>query len=123
MTRSYDHPAEAIPIAARRHDIQGVVHVRFSLDRSGQVEDIQIVLSSGFAILDEEAAAMLKRASPLPLPPLAMQGETKYVILPITFRDQIGACKVPHRDAGSCVRTLRINRLPLTPPAVCYFLT
>ena len=62
---------------ARAHDMQGDVHVRFSIDRSGQLTASQIARSSGFPLLDEEALALLKRASPLPRPPVAMQASAR----------------------------------------------
>ena len=74
------------PSSARANDQQGDVHVRFSMDRSGQLMASQVARSSGFALLDEEALELLKRASPLPRPPLAMQGETLELIVPIRFR-------------------------------------
>ena len=57
------------PATARMNDMQGDVNVRFSMDRSGQLMASQVVRSSGFALLDEEALELLKRASPLPRPP------------------------------------------------------
>ena len=66
--------------------MQGVVHVRFSMDRSGQLTASQVARSSGFALLDEEALESLKRASPLPRPPVAVHGETLNLNVPIRFR-------------------------------------
>jgi protein TonB len=74
------------PSSARANDQQGDVHVRFSMDRSGQLTASQVARSSGFALLDEEALELLKRASPLPRPPVAMPGETLELIVPIRFR-------------------------------------
>jgi protein TonB len=39
------------------------------VDRSGQVLSSEIAKSSGSPLLDEEALAVFKRASPLPFPP------------------------------------------------------
>jgi protein TonB len=76
------------PAAARAQDIQGDVHVRFVIDRSGQLTAVTIVRSSGHPLLDEEALAMLKRASPLPRPPPAVAGELHELVVPIRFRIQ-----------------------------------
>jgi protein TonB len=57
------------PEAAHRRGVQGVAVVRFTLDRSGHVITSEIVKSSGSSELDQEGLAMLKRASPLPVPP------------------------------------------------------
>ena len=68
------------------NDQQGDVHVRFSMDRSGQLMASQVARSSGFTLLDEEAIELLKRASPLPRAPVGMPGETLELIVPIRFR-------------------------------------
>src|SRR5262245_12409925 len=57
---------------AARHRVQHgkvAVVVRFRVDRSGHVISSKIVKSSGEPLLDEEVFALLKRSSPLPLPP------------------------------------------------------
>ena len=57
------------PDAARSHRAQGVVVVAFKLDRSGQLVASHVEKGQDRPALDEEALAMLKRASPLPAPP------------------------------------------------------
>jgi protein TonB len=59
--------------------------VRFKVDRSGQVIASEVVKSSGSELLDEEALALLKRASPLPAPPGAIAEEMLDNVLPIYF--------------------------------------
>ena len=54
------------PQAARASGRQGVVHLRFTIDRSGTVLGQQIARSSGAADLDAAAIAMVRRASPVP---------------------------------------------------------
>lgn len=72
------------PYAAERN-VQGIVTVRFFMDRSGQLLTSQVAHSSGFPLLDEEALQLLKRASPLPRPPVALPGETLEFNIPIRF--------------------------------------
>jgi protein TonB len=74
------------PNEARLHGIKGDVSVRFMLDRTGQVTAAQVVRSSGSSSLDEEALAVLQRASPLPAPPDQVAGATFDLVLPIQFR-------------------------------------
>jgi len=74
------------PDAARSRSAQGVVVVAFRLDRSGQLVASQITQSSGSAALDEEALAVLKRASPMPAPPEQIAGPMLDLGLPIQFR-------------------------------------
>jgi periplasmic protein TonB len=73
------------PRAARRQGAEGTVHVVFTLDRSGKVLSARLRDSSGFGLLDEEAIAVLERASPFPPPPAEMAGLAMKLILPITF--------------------------------------
>lgn len=74
------------PNDAKRDGRQGDVHVRFKMDRAGQLIVSELVRGSGSSELDKEAIEMLKRASPLPRPPVAVQGETLELIVPIRFR-------------------------------------
>ena len=74
------------PDAARSRRAQGIVVVAFRLDSSGQVVASRVTKSSGSQALDEEALAVLKRASPLPAPPEQIAGPMLDLVLPIQFR-------------------------------------
>lgn len=52
----------------------GTVQVAFSIDRAGRVTSARLVRGSGDAALDEEAVAMIRRASPVPAPPEGLGG-------------------------------------------------
>ena len=52
------------PLWAKRQGIEGVSYLIFTLLSDGAVQDIRIVRTSGFDILDEEAVSTVKRASP-----------------------------------------------------------
>ncbi len=54
------------PRMARERGIQGVVHVRFKLKPSGDVERVEIVESSGYDILDDASVRTVYRAVPMP---------------------------------------------------------
>ena len=54
---------------------EGVVRVRFVIDRAGLLVDGRILQGSGCAALDEEAMAMMRRASPYPKAPREIAGE------------------------------------------------
>ena len=57
------------PETARREGIQGNLVMRFSIIKSGKVEDIDIIKSSGYPMLDDAARQALLDASPFnPLP-------------------------------------------------------
>ena len=51
------------PSWAKRQGIEGVSYLIFTLLSNGAVQDIRIIRSSGFDILDEEAISTVKRAS------------------------------------------------------------
>lgn len=74
------------PESARARNIQGAVNVGFTIDPSGNVLDVRIVKGSGSAYLDDEALAMLRRASPLPAPPATIAGAAALdLVLPVNF--------------------------------------
>jgi protein TonB len=70
---------------AAERNVEGTVTVRFSMDRSGQLLTSQVLHGSGFKLLDDEALQLLKRASPLPRPPVSLAGETLEFNIPIRF--------------------------------------
>jgi periplasmic protein TonB len=74
------------PEAARVTGAQGTVVVGFRIDRSGHLLTASIARTSGSAALDEEALAVLRRASPLPAPPNDIAGTMLDLTLPIQFR-------------------------------------
>ena len=74
------------PAQARTHKVEGIVSVEFTLDRSGQILSARVAHSSGSAVLDEEAVALLRRAAPLPSPPQEIPPEGFSLVLPIRFQ-------------------------------------
>ena len=60
--------------------------VEFTIDRSGKVVASRVLRRSGSSFLDQEAIAVLQRASPLPSPPEEITGELLPLTLPIQFR-------------------------------------
>jgi protein TonB len=54
---------------ASPRDDRGVSHVMISVDGNGRVTGIRLTRSSGLPSLDQEAQAIVRRASPLPPPP------------------------------------------------------
>ncbi|NQU73477.1 MAG: energy transducer TonB, partial [Candidatus Omnitrophica bacterium] len=57
------------PRSARRHKLEGNTTVEFIVMSSGNAHSVRMLNSSGYTVLDGEAMAMVKRASPfLPIP-------------------------------------------------------
>jgi periplasmic protein TonB len=73
------------PAAARARHQTGVAEVIFTIDRAGKVVASQVVRSSGYAALDQETIATVKRAQPFPSPPANMSGEAFEFRVPIRF--------------------------------------
>lgn len=58
--------AKRYPLMARRMNLEGVSHVRFAIDASGQPQGLALKSSSGSSVLDEEALSTIRRAAPFP---------------------------------------------------------
>lgn len=73
------------PESARARRQQGVVSVRFTMDRTGHVLSFGLAKTSGSDALDREAQELLKRAEPLPSIPTAFARDTLDLVVPIEF--------------------------------------
>jgi protein TonB len=73
------------PAEARRSRQEGVCYVRFTIDRQGHVLASSLDRTSGYALLDREAVALVRRADPLPAPPAEIEGETISLTVPVEF--------------------------------------
>lgn len=73
------------PRAAERLRQQGVVHVRFAVDRQGNASNIRIGQSSGHPLLDTETLDTVRRGSPVPAPPPEIGGDPVEVMVPVAF--------------------------------------
>lgn len=73
------------PPAARKARIQGVVMLHFVMDAEGRVLSANIAKSSGRAILDQEALALIARAQPLPPLPADFPTRTLDAVVPVEF--------------------------------------
>jgi periplasmic protein TonB len=71
------------PAAAR--GVAGTVIVRFALNRTGEVIRCEVTKSSGHNVLDQEALATLRRASPFPGFPSEKAGDVETYVVPINF--------------------------------------
>jgi protein TonB len=75
--------AKRYPEAARDRGPHGMAVVRFTIDASGQVVGVSLAQSAGDAILDAEALATVRRASPFPPPPA---GAPRVFSAPLSFK-------------------------------------
>jgi protein TonB len=83
--RSWLYAHKIYPKRAKMRHEEGVVRVRFVIDRSGVLLERQILAGSGSTALDDEASAMMLRASPYPDAPREIRGERIEFTVPIEF--------------------------------------
>ncbi|MEW5767966.1 MAG: energy transducer TonB [bacterium] len=76
---------KSYPGWAKRQGFEGVVKVEFTIRQEGEIDNIRIVKSSGYRILDKAALATIKRACPFPKPPSDL-GEKLKITVPIVYR-------------------------------------
>ncbi|WP_050799467.1 energy transducer TonB [Thiocapsa marina] len=74
------------PPQARKLRQEGVVRVRFVIDRTGKVISHRIEASSGHSALDRAASELLRRASPMPAIPASMGRSRLEIVVPIAYR-------------------------------------
>jgi protein TonB len=74
------------PSAARAKGTEGTALLSFDMDRDGRVLGYHLVHSSGCPELDDEAFAMIARASPLPPAPPKINTQVVQLVVPIRFR-------------------------------------
>jgi protein TonB len=78
------------PRLAQEQRQEGIVYLRFTIDRQGRVISAQIEKGSGFSLLDEEVTALIQRAQPLPAPPPEVPGAQIVLTLPVQFALRAG---------------------------------
>jgi periplasmic protein TonB len=74
------------PRIAQMRGWQGIAKVELHIDANGNVISSTVSESSGFEVLDKQALEMVRKASPLPLPPENLRGREFTIIVPIAFR-------------------------------------
>jgi protein TonB len=73
------------PEGAKLRHQEGIVSLRFTMDRNGRVLAFDIAKSSGSAALDGEARELIQRAQPLPTLPVEFGRETLDLVVPVEF--------------------------------------
>jgi len=74
------------PRIAELRGWEGSVTMRLRVAPSGRLIEAQVYKSSGFAVLDQQAIAMVSRAGALPVPPEGLDAEGVPVLVPVSFR-------------------------------------
>jgi protein TonB len=85
MVSAHLNQRKKYPTEARKAREQGVVKVRFTVDRNGNISNVSITGSSGHAILDQATLALMQRVAPLPTMPASMTQDRVTISLPIDY--------------------------------------
>ncbi|WP_369060349.1 energy transducer TonB [Caulobacter sp. 73W] len=83
--RTWLESHKTYPRKARMRREEGIVEIRFVVDRAGHVLNGDVVRSSGHQMLDAEVIAMLARADPFPPAPRHLRGERIEISAPVEF--------------------------------------
>ena len=73
------------PPSLKKAKLQGIVTVRFTINKEGQLEAASIKLGSGYEELDQAALTMLEKANPLPPIPDSLNRDKLTISLPIEY--------------------------------------
>lgn len=65
---------------------QGTVKIELQIDAAGNVTSTSIAESSSYEALDKQALEMVRKASPLPLPPDSLRGRDFTIVVPVVFK-------------------------------------
>jgi len=77
---------KSYPKIAQRRGWQGTALLDLKIDSDGNVISANVRESSGYEALDKRALAMVKKASPFPAPPKALQGRSFNITVPVSFK-------------------------------------
>ncbi len=73
------------PRLAERNGYEGKVEIKFKILADGQVENVEIVNSSGYDVLDNEAVRAIRAAAPYSLIPEALAQTYLWIKVPLVF--------------------------------------
>ncbi|HUI91160.1 MAG TPA: TonB family protein [Chitinivibrionales bacterium] len=81
VIREKVYRALSYPAYAQEEGWQGTVRVGFLVNRDGSIQDVRVLASSGYKLLDDNAVKAVIRAAPLPRAPVTLE-----IILPVVYR-------------------------------------
>lgn len=74
------------PRLAAMRGWEGEVQVRITIARKGNIVATQVVRSSGFEVLDQNAVQLVTNTGTLPRPPEALQNKEIQIVVPVLFK-------------------------------------
>lgn len=78
--------ARRYPPLARRRGLEGTASLKLTVSRSGGLDYLKLIASSGHSVLDSEAENTINRATPLPPVPSELNSSGLTLIVPIKFK-------------------------------------
>jgi protein TonB len=73
------------PAEAEARGLTGVAMVSFTVRRDGGLAAVRLTRGSGYAVLDDAALAMVRRAAPFPPMPETISSSTLSIAVPVSF--------------------------------------
>jgi protein TonB len=74
------------PLTARRAMIEGRVGIKMTILRDGQLENVEIIESSGYEILDKSALESIQSSAPFPPLPKDIERKRIQISIYLTFK-------------------------------------
>jgi protein TonB len=91
LVRKKIETAKSYPHWAREAGYEGTTKIRFAILANGGLEEVFIVDSSGYDILDNAAIAAIEKAAPFPPLPNSLKRDILQLELPIAFQLSMGS--------------------------------
>jgi TonB family protein len=85
MVKQKIEQARMYPLWARKRGVEGITRLYFVILSNGVGQSVRIIRSSGSGVLDEEALATVKRASPFPPAPKEISSSSISMEVAIVF--------------------------------------
>ncbi|MDG1995867.1 MAG: TonB family protein [Emcibacteraceae bacterium] len=76
---------QTYPRAALRKELEGRISVEINVDREGNIVAHSVKQSSGHDVLDREVPKLMKRVSPLPVPPADVADSQLTMVVPLAW--------------------------------------
>lgn len=71
---------------ARKNSWEGRVQVALRLNKDGRLDELRVVRSSGYAILDQDAVRTLQRIGTIPEARLWLAGKSYHTEFPVIYQ-------------------------------------
>jgi protein TonB len=77
---------QSYPRSALARQLEGTAQIRLTIDREGNINNYEIVKTTGHDVFDRQLDRLVERLDPLPPPPEALPDERLTFTLPVAWR-------------------------------------